>query len=90
MLVAGASMSLIAPIAAQASDVVNLEEMNSYSRSETKSSRLDSETFINDFSESFFKIGLPPKDLLTSLTSKIGLSFLNFKILKPFFILDLH
>ena len=51
MLVASASMSLIAPIAAQASDVVNLEEMNSYSRSETKSSRLDSKTFINEVSE---------------------------------------
>ncbi len=51
MLVASASMSLIAPFAAQASDVVNLEEMNNYSRSETKSSRLDSETFINDISE---------------------------------------
>ena len=51
MLVAGASLSLLAPIAAQASDVVNLEEMNSYSRSETKSSRLDSKTFINEVSE---------------------------------------
>ena len=52
MLVAGASVSLLAPIAAQASDVVNLEEMNSYSRSNTKkSSRLDSKTFINEVSE---------------------------------------
>ena len=52
MLVAGASLSLLAPIAAQASDVVNLEEMNSYSRSTTKkSSRLDSKTFINEVSE---------------------------------------
>ena len=52
LLVAGASMSLLAPIAAQASDVVNLEEMNSYSRSTTKkSSRLDSKTFINEVSE---------------------------------------
>ncbi len=52
MLVAGASVSLLAPIAAQASDVVNLEEMNSYSRSTTKkSSRLDSKTFINKVSE---------------------------------------
>ena len=52
MLVAGASVSLLAPIAAQASDVVNLEEMNSYSRSTTKkSSRLDSKTFINEVSE---------------------------------------
>ena len=45
------TMSLIAPIAAQASDVVNLEEMNSYSRSQTRSSRIDSNTFINTVSE---------------------------------------
>ena len=51
MLVAGATVSLITPIAAQASDVVNIEEMNSYSRSQTKSSRLDSNTFINEVSE---------------------------------------
>ncbi len=52
MLVAGASVSLIAPIAAQASDVVNLEEMNSYARStKNQSSRLDSNTFINEVSE---------------------------------------
>ena len=51
MLVAGASLSLIAPIAAQASDVVNLDEMNSYSRSQKNSSRLDSNTFINEVSE---------------------------------------
>ena len=52
MLVAGASLSLIAPIAAQASDVVNLEEMNSYSRStKDRSSRLDSKTFINSVNE---------------------------------------
>ena len=45
-------MSLLAPIAAQASDVVNLEEMSSYSRSNNKqSSRLDSKTFINEVSE---------------------------------------
>ena len=51
MLVAGASMSLLAPIAAQASDVVNLEEMNSYARSQKSSSRIDSKTFINEVSE---------------------------------------
>ena len=50
MLVAGASLSLLAPIAAQASDVVNIEEMKSYARSQTKSSRLDSKTFINEVS----------------------------------------
>ena len=36
LLVAGASLSLIAPTTAQASDVVNIEEMNSYARSEKK------------------------------------------------------
>ena len=51
MLVAGASLGLLAPVVAQASDVVNLEEMNSYARSQTKSSRLDSKTFINEVSE---------------------------------------
>ena len=51
MLVAGASLSLLAPVAAQASDVVNIEEINSYSRSQSKSSRIDSKTFINEVSE---------------------------------------
>ena len=52
MLVAGASLSLLAPVAAQASDIVNLEEINSYSRSKTKkSARLDSKTFINSVNE---------------------------------------
>ena len=51
MLVAGASLSLIAPIAAQASDIVNIEEMESYSRSQKKASRIDSNTFINEVSE---------------------------------------
>ena len=56
MLVAGATLSLLAPIAAQASDVVNLEEMNSYARSEKKSSRIDSNTFINEVSEDIAKL----------------------------------
>ena len=55
MLVAGASLSLIAPIAAQASDIVNIEEMNSYSRSEKKSSRIDSKTFTDQVSEDIAK-----------------------------------
>ena len=47
MLVAGAAMSLIAPLAAQASDI-NLDGMNNYSRKSRKSSKkLDSNTFIN-------------------------------------------
>jgi hypothetical protein len=49
MLVAGAAVSLIAPLAAQASDV-NLDGMNSYSRSKS-SKRIDSKTFINEVSE---------------------------------------
>ena len=51
MLAAGASMSLINPIAAQASDIVNLEEIDSYFSGQTKSSRIDSNTFINEVSE---------------------------------------
>ena len=51
MLVAGASLSLIAPITAQASDIVNLEEINSYARSQKKSSRLDSKTFFNEVND---------------------------------------
>jgi len=51
MLVAGASLSLLAPVASQASDIVNLEEINSYARSQKKSSRIDSKTFINEVSE---------------------------------------
>ena len=51
MLVAGASLSLLAPVAAQASDIVNLKEIDSYSRSQKNSSRLDSNIFINEVSE---------------------------------------
>ena len=51
MLVAGASMSLIAPLAAEATDMVNLEEMNSYVRTQRKSSKIDSKTFTNTVSE---------------------------------------
>ena len=51
MLVAGASLSLLAPVASQASDLVNIEEMNSYARSQSRSSKIDSKTFINEVSE---------------------------------------
>ena len=53
MLVATASLGLIAPIAAQASDVINLEGMNDYKRSKKKSSskRFDSNTFVNEVNE---------------------------------------
>ncbi len=48
MLVAGASLSLIAPIAAQASDVLNIDGMNDYSRSKKSAKRIDSSTFISE------------------------------------------
>ena len=52
MLVASAAVGLVAPIAAQASDVINLNEMNSYNSSRKSSyKRLDSNTFINEVSE---------------------------------------
>jgi len=51
MLVAGSALSLIAPVASQASEAINLEEMNGFVRSEKASSRLDSTTFINNVSE---------------------------------------
>ena len=51
MLVAGAAISLIAPLAAQASDI-NLDGMNSYSRKSKKSSkRFDSKSFINNIND---------------------------------------
>jgi len=50
LLVAGTAMSLIAPIGVQASDV-NLDDMNSYSGSTSKSKRFDSKTFINEINE---------------------------------------
>ena len=50
LLVAGTAMSLIAPIGVQASEV-NLEDMNSYSGSNSKTARFDSKTFINKVNE---------------------------------------
>ena len=52
MLVAGATLSLLASTAAQASDIVNIEEMNSYSRSKKKKTpKFDHKTFANDVSD---------------------------------------
>ena len=53
MLVATASLGLIAPIAAQASDVINLEGMNDYNRSKKSSAkkRFDHKTFVNQVNE---------------------------------------
>ena len=51
MLVATAAVSLLAPVATQASDVLNLDGMNDYSKSKKSSNRIDSKTFINDVNE---------------------------------------
>ncbi len=50
MLVATASIGLIAPVTAQASDVINLQGMNDYSRSKKSSAKkhFDSKTFVNE------------------------------------------
>ena len=55
MLVAGTALSLIAPVASKASEIVNLEEMSSYVRSEKKSPRFDSKSFINDVKDELAK-----------------------------------
>ena len=51
LLVAGTAISLITPFAAQASDTINLDGINSYGRRESKSKRIDSNSFINDVNE---------------------------------------
>lgn len=56
MMVAGTALSLIAPVASQASEAVNVEEMNSYVRSEKTSPRFDSKSFINDVKDDLAKV----------------------------------
>ena len=51
MLVATAAVGLIAPIAAQASDVINTDGINNYSRSKKSAKRIDIKTFTNEVSE---------------------------------------
>ena len=51
LLVAPATLGLLVPLSAQASDIVNVEEMSGYVRSAKNSSRIDSKTFINEVSE---------------------------------------
>ncbi len=56
LLVASTAVGLISPLAAQASDTVNLEEMNSYVRSEKASQRFDIDTFQNEVKEGLAKV----------------------------------
>ncbi len=55
MLVAGAALSLITPLAAQASDI-NLDGMDSYSRSTKKAKRFNSKSFVNEVNEKIANI----------------------------------
>ena len=48
MLVATAAVGFFAPIAAQASDIINIDGMNDYSRSKKSAKRIDSKTFIRE------------------------------------------
>ena len=71
MLVATASLGFIAPMAAQASDVLNLEGMNDYNRSKKSSSKryFDSKSFVNQ----------PNDDLATNRTSEQELESIQNK-----------
>ena len=58
MLVATASVGLIAPIAAHASDTFNFEGINDYSRSKKSSSKkyFDNKSFVNEVNEDLAKL----------------------------------
>jgi len=77
LLVGCTAVSLVTPLAAQASDTLNLEEMNNYSRSNSKVQRFDSKTFINEVSEDIAIL----KDVLmvlklSKMNLKLGLSLI--------------
>ncbi len=51
LLVASAAVGFISPLAAQASDTINLKDMNSYKRSQKSSPRFNNKTFVNEVNE---------------------------------------
>ena len=51
LLVAGTALGLLTPIAAQATEAVNIEAMDSYRPSSSKAKTFDSNTFTNQISE---------------------------------------
>ena len=69
MLVATASIGFIAPMAAQASDVLNLGEMNDYNRSKKSSKKrfFDNKTFINEVNEGLATLKESDSELDASL-----------------------
>ena len=50
-MVASTALGLLTPIAAQATEAVNLDDMDSYRRSSSKVKKFDSNTFANEISE---------------------------------------
>ena len=62
MLVAGASLSLLTPVVAQASDI-SIEEMNDYVRSSKSSKKFSSKTFINEVSDEIANLNGPVEGL---------------------------
>ena len=62
LLVASTAMSLITPLAAQASDTVNLDKVNNYSEVQ----RFDNKTFTNEVSDDLTVL----KDILNRLSDK--------------------
>ena len=62
MLVAGTAVSLITPLAAQASDTVNLDKVNNFSEVQ----RFDDKTFTNEVSDDLTAL----KDILNRLSDK--------------------
>ena len=51
LLVASTALGLLTPIAAQATEAVNIDDMDSYRRSSSKVKKFDSNTFANKISE---------------------------------------
>ena len=62
LLVASTAMSLITPLAAQASDTVNLDKVNNFSEVQ----RFDNKTFTNEVSDDLTVL----KDILNRLSDK--------------------
>ena len=50
-MVASTAVSLISPVAAQATETINLDGMSSYGRSESKAKRFDNKSFVNEVNE---------------------------------------
>ena len=65
MLVAAVSIGFVTPMAAQASDVLNLEGMNNYNRSNKSSSKsqFNSKSFVNEVNEGLAKSNVNQNDL---------------------------